>query len=221
MDVQSDRAGKSRAIAWLQLFGGLFALGISIPLMIRSGLGLGPWDAFHVGLHNQTGMTVGTASIVVGIVIIGASTRVGVRPGPGTIANMILVGVFIDLFLPIIPDAGGWLHGLGYYGAGIALVGLSTGMYMGAGLGNGPRDGLMVGLSRARGWSVRSVRTAIELSALAGGWLMGGAIGVGTVLFALLSGPATQYGLELFGVVPRRNSTGVTRPPPSTRRKAA
>lgn len=198
-------------MTWTQLIVGLFGIGVAIPLMIRSGLGLGPWDAFHVGLHNITGITVGTASILVGLVIVLGSVRLGIRPGPGTIANMVLIGIFIDLAMPFVPEAEGWLIGVGYYLVGIGLVGLSTGMYMGARLGDGPRDGLMVGISRRQGWPVRRVRTIIELSALGGGWAMGGAIGLGTVLFALLAGPATQYGLELFGVIPKPTEAGPPR----------
>ena len=160
--------------------------------MIRSSLGLGPWDAFHLGLHHLTGVSVGMASILVGMAIVAASLPLGIRPGPGTIANMLLVGLFIDLLMPRVPSATGWAAGLVYYVVGIALVGFSTGMYMGARLGNGPRDGLMVGLVQASGWPVRRVRTLIELTALAGGWMMGGAIGVGTILFALSIGPATR-----------------------------
>ena len=196
------------ARAWTQLVAGLFGLGVAIPLMIRSGLGLGPWDAFHVGLHYLSGISVGGASILVGVVIVLAGLRLGIRPGPGTIANMILVGVFIDLVMPLVPAAEGWTFGLLYYAVGIGLVGVSTGMYMSAGLGNGPRDGLMVGLARSSGWSVRRVRTLIELSALIGGWMMGGAIGIGTVLFALAAGPATQAGLQLFGMLPRSRAEG-------------
>jgi uncharacterized protein len=188
--------------AWIQLFAGLFGFGLAVPLMIHSGLGLGPWDAFHVGVHKLTGVTVGTAIIVVGFLIVLGSLKLGIRPGPGTVANMVLVGIFIDLVLPRVPDAPGWQTGLLYYLTGIALIGISTGMYMGARLGNGPRDGLMLGLSLRHGWPVRRVRTAIEISVLAGGWAMGGAIGVGTVLFAIASGPATQLGLQLFGVIP-------------------
>lgn len=203
MSIGVERRLSTRTGAWVQLLGGLFGFGIAVPLMLRSNLGLGPWDAFHVGLHNLTGMTVGTAIIVVGAAIVAGSVWLGIRPGPGTLANMVLVGIFIDLVLPHVPAANGWLAGLAYYGIGIALVGLSTGMYMGAGLGNGPRDGLMIGISRLKGWPVRRVRTFMELTVLAAGFAMGGAIGVGTVLFALLVGPATQTGLELFGVVPR------------------
>lgn len=187
--------------------------------MIRSGLGLGPWDAFHVGIHNLTGMTVGTASILVGLVIVLASLPLGVRPGSGTIANMVLIGIFIDLILPVVPEAAGGLLGLGYYVVGIGLAGLATGMYIGAGLGSGPRDGLMLGLSSLRGWPVRRVRMMIELSALGAGWVMGGPVGVGTVLFALLIGPAVQVGLRLFGVGPPAPVVALAGPPRPARRR--
>lgn len=200
MDGNSGRGyGLKR---WTQLIVGLFGFGVAVPLMIQSGLGLGPWDAFHVGLHNVTGITVGTASILVGLVIVFCSYPLGVRPGPGTLANMILIGAFIDLILPRLPLAPSFAMGFVYYAAGIALAGLSTGMYMGARLGNGPRDGLMIGVAGVTDWPVRRVRAGIELSALLGGWLMGGAIGIGTVLFALTIGPAVQVGLKLFGVLP-------------------
>lgn len=212
---QAFRSPGGAARAWAQLVLGLCGFGIAVPLMIASGLGLGPWDAFHVGLHELTGMSVGTASIVVGVAIVLGSLRLGIRPGPGTLANMVLVGVFIDLALPHMPRASGWVAGLGYYLIAITLVGLSTGMYIGAGLGSGPRDGLMVGISRLTGLQFRRVRLFIELSALAGGWAMGGTIGVGTILFAILVGPAIQFGLELFGVLP---GSARGRPDPFERR---
>jgi len=190
-------AGRS----WLQLVVGLVGFGLAVPLMIRSGLGLGPWDAFHLGLGNLTGITVGTASILVGVAIVAGSYRLGIRPGPGTLVNMVLVGVLIDLVLPFVPPASAWAGRLAYYLSAIVLVGLATGMYIAANLGEGPRDGLMIGLSRRTGLSVRLVRTLIEVVVLAAGWAMGGPIGVGTVLFALMAGPATQFGLQLFGVV--------------------
>lgn len=187
---------------WLQLVGGLFGYGIAVALMIRSGLGLGPWDAFHVGLHQLTGLTVGTVSILVGLLIVLGTLVLGGRPGAGTLANMVLIGVFIDLLLPRVPDAPGWSWGLAYYGAAVALAGFSTGMYIGAGLGNGPRDGLMLGISHHTGWPAGRVRTGIEMTVLAAGWLLGGSIGVGTVLFTVAIGPSVQWGLRLFGVLP-------------------
>lgn len=197
------------ALRAMQLICGLLAFGIAVPLMIRSGLGLGPWDAFHVGIHLRTGISVGWASILVGAGIVLGSLFLSIRPGPGTLANMVLIGIFIDIFLPLIPVAGGPGMGLTYYLVAIALAGLGTGMYMGARFGNGPRDGLMLGITLSRGWPVRRVRTGIELSALVGGWAMGGAIGIGTLIFALLIGPATQIGLELFGVPTTRATPGV------------
>jgi hypothetical protein len=192
--------------------------------MIQSGLGLGPWDAFHVGLNRLTGISVGMASILVGLVIVAGSYFLRIRPGPGTIANMVLIGLFIDLILPRISPAEHWLTGLVYYLVAIPLAGFATGMYMGARLGNGPRDGLMIGLATAKGWPVHRVRTAIELSALAGGWAMGGTIGIGTVIFALTIGPAAQLGLRFFDLVPPAiPPLASSRPPRSPRigRRAA
>lgn len=192
-------------LRWAQLILGLAGFGLSIPLMMRSGLGLGPWDAFHLGIHNLTGLTVGSASIAVGALIVAGSLLLGMRPGAGTLANMILVGIFVDLVLPWVPDAVGLPVSLGYYAVGIALNGLSTGMYMGAYLGNGPRDGMILAISSRWGWPFRRVRTVIEMFILGGGFLMGGTVGLGTVLFALSIGPASQLGLQLFGVLPRQH----------------
>jgi uncharacterized protein len=190
-------------IRWAQLLTGVTGFGLAIALMIRSGLGLGPWDAFHLGIHELTGISVGTASVLVGLVIIVGTLKLGIRPGFGTVANMALIGIVIDLSLAYVPEAQGWVEGLGYYAVGIVVVGLATGMYIGAGLGNGPRDGLILGIAMRRGWSIRRVRTVIELFVLGLGWGMGGTIGVGTVIFALSIGPVTQIGLQLFDAIPR------------------
>lgn len=184
---------------WLRLLGGLFVFGLATALMIRSGLGLGPWDAFHVGLHLLTGMTVGTAAILVGLVIVVGTWFMGVRPGVGTIANMILIGVFVDLLLPVVPHASGWAA-LPYHLIGIGLVGVATGLYISPGLGIGPRDGLMLALAQRTGQPVGRVRTGIEIAVLALGWMMGGTVGVGTILFALGIGPVTQSSLRRFGI---------------------
>lgn len=197
-------AGTAAAVRqWARLLAGLAIFAVTIALMIRSGLGLGPWDAFHVGIHNYTGMTVGTASIVAGAAILCGTWFLGVRPGPGTVANMIGIGLLMDLLLPWVPEAGGWAMGLAYYAVGIVISGIGTGLYISAGLGKGPRDGLMMALSERTGWPVRRVRTLIELSVLGFGWGMGGPIGVGTVIFTLSIGPAAQWGLQRFGVIHR------------------
>jgi uncharacterized membrane protein YczE len=185
----------------VQLTVGLFGYGLSVALMIASGLGLGPWDAFHVGLHNVTGMSVGVASIAMGLVLQIGIWFIGVRPGAGTLVNMVLIGVFIDLLLPVIPPANTWVWGLAYYVPGVLLCGLSTGFYIAAGLGKGPRDGLMLGLHQRTGWPVRRVRTLIEVAVLGLGVVMGGTLGVGTLLFAFGIGPAAQWGLRVCGVL--------------------
>lgn len=192
---------------WLQLMAGIAVFGLSIPLMIQSGLGLGPWDAFHFGLHRLTGMSVGLAIIIVGIVIVGATCLIKVRPGPGTIVNMILIGVFADVAMLFVPAATSWLSAGLMFAAGVFLTAFATGMYIGAGLGKGPRDGLMIGISQMTGWKVGRVRTGIEVAVLGIGWAMGGIVGVGTLVFALTIGPATQWSLKLFGM----SSTGATR----------
>jgi uncharacterized protein len=187
------------AAEWAQFCLAMVGFGISASLMIRSGLGLGPWDSFHLGLHHLTGITVGTASIAAGMVIVAVSRLIGARPGIGTLANMLLIGIFIDVMLPFVPEVAGWLAALAYHLGGIALAGLCTGLYFATGLGKGPRDGLVVAVSARSGWPVGRVRTSIEVVVLAAGWGMGGSVGVGTVLFALLIGPAMQWGIGLFG----------------------
>ena len=189
---------------WGQLLVGLVGFGVAITLMIRSGLGLGPWDAFHVGVSLWTPLSVGVASMVTGLVVLAGSLLLGVRPGLGTLANMVLIGLVIDALLPVVPTAHGWVAGLAYFLPALVLFGPCTGMYIGARLGSGPRDGLMLAVAARTGWPVRRVRTIIELSALGAGWAMGGTIGVGTLLFAVGAGPAAQWGLRLFGVLPAR-----------------
>lgn len=195
--------------AWAQLILGLFGYGLAVALMIESDLGLGPWDAFHYGLSLHTGLSVGTVSILVGLAIQIVTWFVGVRPGAGTIANMILIGVFIDLLLPVLPAAHGWVWGLAYYLPAVLICGLATGLYIGAGMGKGPRDGMILVLHAHTGWPVSRVRTLVELVVLSLGWLMGATVGVGTVLFALGIGPAMQWGLRVCGVVPPMREQGV------------
>lgn len=186
--------------AWLQLVVGLAGFGIAVSMMVRSGLGLGPWDAFHVGLARRTGISIGQASIVTGVLIVAGSWFIGVRPGIGTLANMLLIGFFIDATLRVMPSAANVAVGVVMYVAAILVCGLSTGFYMAPGLGKGPRDGLIVGLCRRTGRSIRLVRTLVEISALGLGWGMGGPVGVGTLLFAFGIGPAMQWGMRVCGV---------------------
>jgi uncharacterized membrane protein YczE len=199
----AERAEKGRLgswRAWAQLIAGLAGYAVSIVLMIRSGLGLGPWDALHVGLARLTGISVGQASIGTGIAVVAGSWMIGVRPGPATLANMVLIGALVDVLLPVVPPASGLAWSYAFHLAGIAVCGLSTAFYIAAGLGEGPRDGLILGLSARTRFSVRAVRTTVELSALLLGWAMGGPVGIGTLLFALGIGPAMQWGMRLLRV---------------------
>jgi uncharacterized membrane protein YczE len=182
---------------------GFAGWGLAVALMVRSGLGLGPWDAFHAGLHRHLGLGIGAASVLAGLAVVVAALPLGVRPGVGTVANMVMIGLFIDLLLPAVPPARSLPAGLAYHVAGIVLAGWFTGAYIAAGLGKGPRDGLVIALAERSRWPVRRVRTAVELSVLAAGWRLGGPLGVGTVIYALLVGPAMQWGLARWHVLPR------------------
>lgn len=195
-----------------QLIAGLFGWGLAVALFIRSHLGLGPWDAFHYGIHVQTGITIGMASILFGVLIVLALLTQGVKPGLGTLLNMVLIGVFIDLLLPVIPDATSLPVAALYFGTGIVLTGFCTGLYIGAGFGHGPRDGMMVVLALRTGATIRRVRTLIEATVLLFGWLMGGPVGIGTVIIMLTIGHSVQWGLRLFGVLPAEPDE--KRPPP-------
>lgn len=185
-----------------QLVLGLLGWGLAITLFIRSHLGLGPWDAFHYGLHVQTGVSVGVASILAGLVILVGTLAMKVRPGVATLLNMVLIGVFIDLLLPVVPDAPSLAAAVAYFVFAIGMVGISSGLYIGAGFGHGPRDALMVVLALRTGWPVRRIRTLIEITVLGLGWLMGGVVGIGTLVIALTVGPAVQWGLALFRALP-------------------
>jgi uncharacterized membrane protein YczE len=172
----------------IQLVAGLILFGVSLALLVRSDLGLDPWDVFHQGLSLKTGIPIGTVTILVGAVVLVLWVPLGQRPGIGTIANVILVGLALDATLALAPDPTDlWVRWVCLV-AGIVLNGIATGAYIGAALGPGPRDGLMVGIAN-RGHSLRAVRTAIELTVLGVGWLLGGTVGVGTVLFAVTIGP--------------------------------
>ncbi len=181
----------------VQLLVGLVAAGVGIGLIVRSDLGLGPWDVLHQGLAERTGVPMGMVVIAVGVVVLAAWVPLRQRLGLGTLLNVIVVGTVLDLSLAVLPVVEGLALRAVLLGTGVVAVGLGSGLYLGAGLGPGPRDGLMTALA-ARGPSVRLVRTGIELSALGAGWLLGGTVGVGTVVFALSIGPLVQLFLARF-----------------------
>lgn len=183
----------------VQLYLGLALYGFGIALQVASGLGNDPWDVFHQGLSRRLGLSIGTWIIIAGAVVMLAWIPLRQRPGIGTISNVVLVGLFADLFLWLLPGPGPLTARWAYLVAAVLVGGFATGCYIGAGLGPGPRDGLMTGLA-ARGHSIRVVRTGIELGVLAAGWLLGGTVGVGTVLYAVAIGPLAHVFLPALHV---------------------
>lgn len=175
---------------------GLVLYGLSDGLLVLAGLGLDPWDVLHQGLSRSVGGQVGTWSCIVGAVVLLGWIPLRQKPGIGTLTNVILIGVVLNASLVLIPRPHGLAAQVVVMLAAVGLNAVATGLYIGAGLGPGPRDGLMTGIA-ARGHSVRLVRTAIELSALAVGWSLGGAVGLGTVVYALAIGPLVHITLPL------------------------
>jgi uncharacterized membrane protein YczE len=172
-----------------QLYAGLVLYGASMALQIRAGLGLDPWDVLHQGIADRTGLSFGTVVIVVGALVLLAWIPLRQRPGFGTVSNVIVIGLAVDAALARLPDAGSLPVAVAMLSAGVGLNGLAGAAYIGASLGPGPRDGLMTGLVRRTGRSVRLVRTTIELTVLAAGAALGGTVGIGTVVYALGIGP--------------------------------
>ena len=172
-----------------QLYAGLVLYGASMALQIRAGLGLDPWDVFHQGVSDRTGLSFGTIVIITGALVLLAWIPLRQRPGIGTISNVFVIGFAVDAALALITDAS-WLPAqLTMLASGVVLNAVAGAAYIGAGLGPGPRDGLMTGLVRRTGGSVGAIRTGIEVSVLVAGFALGGTIGLGTVVYALSIGP--------------------------------
>ncbi|MFE9249517.1 YitT family protein [Streptomyces sp. NPDC007088] len=184
----------------VQLYAGLVLYGVSSALLLRSGLGLEPWNVLNEGVAERTGLSIGTITVVLGAVILLLWIPLRQRPGLGTLSNVVLVGVSMDAALAALPDAHGWALRVGVMAGGVLLNGVATGLYIAARFGSGPRDGLMTGLHRVTGRSLRLCRTAVEVAVVVTGFALGGTLGVGTVLYALAIGPLAQYFLRLFAV---------------------
>jgi uncharacterized membrane protein YczE len=180
-----------------QLYAGLVLYGISSSLLVLANLGLDPWDVFHQGLSRTFGLAIGTWAIIVGVVVLLLWIPLRQRPGMGTVSNVVLVGLTMNVVLGHVHAPHSMVARIGCLVLGVFLNGVATGAYIGAGLGPGPRDGLMTGLA-ARGHSIRVVRTGLEVTVLAVGWLLGGTVGVGTVLYALCIGPLAHVFIPLF-----------------------
>ncbi len=190
------------AMRFLRLMFGLFLYALGIVLTIRANVGYGPWEVFHAGLGKTLGMSIGNASILVGLAIIGITLAMGERIGVGTILNMVVIGIFIDLLLGsgIIPLVGNLWAGIAVLLLGLYSISIGSFFYIGSGFGAGPRDGLMVVLTRRLGLPVGLIRSAIELSATLCGWLLGGMVGIGTLISGLAIGFCIQttFGLLKF-----------------------
>lgn len=183
-----------------QLSVGLVAYGVSMALMVRSGLGNLPWDVFHEGLARQLGWSLGTVSMAVGALVLLLWIPLRERPGLGTVSNVVVIGLAVDATLAVLAAPDGLAARVVLAAGGVLLNGLATAAYVGARLGPGPRDGLMTGLVRRTGGSVRLVRTAIEAVVVVSGWALGGTLGVATVVYALAVGPLVQLFLPLVEV---------------------
>ncbi len=200
----------------LQLYLGLIAYGVSMVLMLQAQLGLMPWDVLHQGIALQGGWPMGRVAIAVGVLVLLAWIPIRQRPGLGTVSNVIVIGLVFDATLQLIGDSladAGIAARIALLTAGIVLNAFATAAYIGAHFGPGPRDGLMTGLARRTGWSLRLVRTLIEGSALLVGFVLGGTLGVGTLLYALIIGPLIQAVLPLFEKAPRAIVADAARTP--------
>jgi len=187
-----------------RLMFGLVLFGFGLALMLIADLGLSPWDVFHQGISLRTGIPIGTVVIITGLVLLIAWIPLKEKIGIGTIANAIVIGLTLDAALYFLPEridllAARWVAMLG----GVLIVAIGSGYYIGAGLGPGPRDGLMTGITRLTGLPLGLVRGVLEIGVLIIGWALGGTIGVGTIVFAFGIGPLVQYFLKRLQVVDR------------------
>ena len=185
----------------VQLLAGLLLYGISDSMLLLAGLGVDPWDVLHQGLARRTGLATGTWAIIVGALVLLLWIPLRQRPGIGTLCNVVLIGAVIDALLATVAPPHSLPVRAAVMLAGVGLNGVATGLYIGAGLGPGPRDGLMTGLA-ARGHSIRVVRTGIEAGVLLVGWLLGGNVGIGTVVYAACIGPLAHIFIPLFSRKP-------------------
>lgn len=191
----------------IQLYIGLVLYGVSTAMFVRANLGADPWNVFHLGIAKIFSLNIGLVMILVGALVLVLWIPLRQRPGFGTISNVIVLGLAADAALALVPPLGSLVVRSGLLLSAVVVNALATGMYIGAGFGAGPRDGLMTGIHARTGYSVRSARTVIELTVLSAGWLMGGTVGVGTVLYALAIGPLIQLCLPWFTLSARRGKT--------------
>ena len=201
--VRGGRTGRM-----VQLLIGLFLYGIAIAMMIRAAVGISPWDVLAQGVSIKTGLGFGLVTNIVGGFVLLLWIPIRQRLGIGTVLNALLIGPSADVGLSFIAEPSQlWLRILLFAG-GLFLLAVATGLYLGGRFGPGPRDGLMTGISKKFGWPIWAVRTSLEVTVLAIGWLLGGNVGFGTLAFALLVGPLVNWTMPLFYIRPRPVAAG-------------
>ncbi|MCT9001600.1 membrane protein YczE [Microbacterium memoriense] len=186
------------ALRLVQLLVGLILFGAGCGIMVRAGIGLDPWTVFAQGLALQTGIGIGWITNIVGFLVLLLWIPLRQRPGIGTVANILLVGTSMQATIAVVPHVDGFVWDLLMFVGGMLLVAVASGLYIGADFGPGPRDGLMTGLNSRFGWRIWAARLGVEASVLVAGWLLGGTVGLGTVIFALCIGPLVHVALPPF-----------------------
>ena len=199
---------------------GLFLYGIGTSMMVRAGIGLAPWDVLSQGVSVRAGIPFGLATVLIGVGVLALWLPLREKFGIGTVLNALLIGPSAQLGLWAIPDAHGLMAQTALFAAGLVLLAAATGIYIGAGFGAGPRDGLMTGLHRRTGRPIWMVRSLIEAAVLVTGWWLGGTVGWGTLAFACLVGPLCGVFLPMFALPPTLRSAGAQSPPPAEQAEA-
>ncbi|MFD5572100.1 membrane protein YczE [Streptomyces cadmiisoli] len=192
-----------------QLYAGLTLYGVSSALLVKSGLGLEPWNVLHQGLAERTGLSIGVVLIIVGAAVLLLWIPLRQRPGLGTVSNIFVIGVALDATLALVPEARTLPVQVPLMVSGVVLNGVATGLYIAARFGPGPRDGLMTGLHQRTGRSIRLIRTCVEVTVVATGFALGGTVGLGTLLYAVSIGPLAQVFLRVFAVPPASGGSTV------------
>ncbi|MDR3079709.1 MAG: hypothetical protein LBV60_02060 [Streptomyces sp.] len=199
--LSADSSTRSRlGRRLIQLYAGLTLYGASSALLVKAGLGLEPWNVLHQGLAELTGLSMGVMLTIVGAAVLLLWVPLRQRPGLGTVSNVLVIGFAMDATLSLLPEAHALAVRVPLLLAGVVLNGAATGLYITADFGPGPRDGLMTGLHRRTGRSIRLIRTGVELAVVATGFALGGTVGIGTVLYALSIGPLAQLFLSVFAL---------------------
>lgn len=199
-----QQSAPSSALLWtrrgVQLAVGLVAYGVAIGFMLRAGIGVSPWDVLNQGVSKLTGLPIGVVIVIIGAAVLLLWIPIRQKPGVGTVLNILVIGPSAELGLWLVPQQTVWWMQALVFAGGLTLLAVATGLYVGARLGPGPRDGLMTGIHARFGWPIWAVRTGIELTVLTVGWLLGGQVGIGTLAFALLIGPMVNVTLPLLRV---------------------